>query len=288
MKISTWHANLPANATSVYDKIVNEISKTDEIVGSKMDADAALIWSVLWHGRMARSQNVWNQYRSRNLPVIVAEVGGLVRNKTWRLSANGINRSAIFPNIKNLDLDRPKKLELELKPWHTGEYILICGQHGRSQQWANMLPMEKYYQTTVLEIRKYTNRPIVIRSHPRFRENLFFPVDQSFYKDLNVQWNMPHKIHKTYDSFDLEVLLPHCHCVVSHSSNSGVAAILAGTPAIVSEESLAFPVATNDFSKIESLPQPNREEWLIDISHREWFVDELDIAWKGLRHALYG
>ena len=283
MKISTWESCLPSNAMELYAKMVKAIRSTgDEIIYQQMEGDAALIWSVLWWGRMARSKPVWSHYRSQNKPVIVAEVGGLIRDKTWRISANGINRSAVFPEVM-LDQDRPSKMGLYLKPWHDGDYILICGQHERSEQWVGMPSMDDYYKQTVLELRKHTDRPIVIRSHPRYMERRFFNIDEEFYRSHGIEWNMPKRVRDTYDSFDLETLLPHCHCVVSHSSNSGLSAIMAGTPAIVSKDSLAYDVATDDLSMVERLPKPDRESWLIELSHKEWFDHEFDVAWQGLR-----
>jgi len=283
MKISTWESCLPGNAGGIYGKILAAMRETGEdLVDQQLIGDAGFIWSLLWWGRMSRAKPVWQHYRSLQKPVIIAEIGGLVRSKTWRLSANGINRSAIFPDVK-LDTDRPRKLGLKLQPWHDGEYVLICGQHERSQQWAGMPSMDAYYKHTVLEIRKHTDRPIVIRSHPRYRENLLFKIDSAFYKQHGVEWNSPKKIRESYDSFDLDVLLPHCHCVISHSSNSGIAAIMAGTPAIVSKDSLAYEMGTEDFSRIESLPRPDRDLWFVELSHKEWLEDELAHAWRALR-----
>ena len=260
------------------------MEKTDSIISESLNADAALIWSVLWNGRMSRNQTVWNHYRSKNKPVIVIEVGGLVRDKTWRLSVNGITRSATFPLIDTYDTARPTKLGLKLEPWHNGDYVLICGQHGRSEQWRNMPDMNTYYKETVLNVRKFTDRPIVIRSHPRYRENVFFKVDHEFFNDYKIEWNSPKQVRNTYDSFDLEYVLKHSHCVISHSSNSGINAILNGVPSIVSKESLAYPVATDDISLIENLPRPNRDQWLLELSHKEWSEDELESAWIMLRN----
>lgn len=286
MKISCRPSCSSSIGYPIYDQIMKYMAKTDEIVIDNPTGDVAFIWSILWFGRMSRNKFWWDEFRQKGKNVVVAEVGGLIRDKTWRLSVNGITRSAVFPKIKKLDLDRPKKLGLTLEPWHNGDYVLICGQHGRSEQWRNMPDMNEYYKQTVLDIRKYTDRPIVIRSHPRFRENLFFKIDQEFFNDYKIEWNSPKQVRNTYDSFDLEYVLKHSHCVISHSSNSGVAAIMAGVPAIVSTESLAYPVATDQISLIESLPKPNREEWLLDLSHKEWLNEELEYAWNCLRETL--
>lgn len=285
MKISVYPSQVPGNGLTLYRNLCDYISKTDQIVEGASDSDAALIWSVLWNGRMSRNHYVWKHYRSQNKPVIVIEIGGLIRNKTWKLAINGINRSALFPQVQ-LDYNRPKKLGIELKSWHDGDYILICGQHGKSEQWKNMPAMDDYYKQTVLEIRKYSQRPIVIRSHPRFRENLFFQIDKKFYDSHKIEWNIPKQIQKTYDSFDLEPLLAHCHCTISHSSNSGISSIIEGTPAIVSEESLAYDVANSSIASIENLNKPNREQWLVELCHKEWLEEELEQAWINLRKLL--
>lgn len=285
MKISVYPSQVPGNGLTLYRNLCDYISKTDQIVEGASDSDAALIWSVLWNGRMSRNHYVWKHYRSQNKPVIVIEIGGLIRNKTWKLAINGINRSALFPQVQ-LDYNRPKKLGIELKSWHDGNYVLICGQHGKSEQWINMPAMDNYYKQTVLEVRKFTDRPIVIRSHPRYRENLFFKIDTDFYRQHHVEWNSPKQIRQTYDSFDLEPLLAHCHCTISHSSNSGISSIIEGTPAIVSEESLAYDVANSSIASIENLNKPNREQWLVELCHKEWLEEELEQAWINLRKLL--
>lgn len=286
MKISVWPTQIPTNGLKIYQNLVSYINKTDQTIEETYDADAALIWSVLWNGKMSNNQNVWNHYREQDKPVIVIEVGGLIRNKTWRLSLNGISRNATFPKIDKLDYNRPDKLGIKLKPWHDGDHILICGQHFHSEQWRDMPDMNTYYKQTVLEVKKYTDRPIVIRSHPRYRENVSFNIDKDFFADHRIKFNTPKHIQKTYDNFDLESLLEQSYCTISHCSNSGLTSIIEGTPAIVSEESLAFPVATDKMQDIDNLLKLDREEWLIDLCHKEWYEYELELAWLGLRKQL--
>jgi hypothetical protein len=285
MKISVCPTQIPTNGLQIYQNLISYINKTDQTTEETYDADASLIWSVLWNGKMSNNQNVWDHYREKHKPIIVIEVGGLVRNVTWRLSLNGISRNAIFPKVDQT-IARVDKLGIKLKPWHNGDYVLICGQHIRSEQWQDMPDMNTYYKQTVLEVKKYTDRPIVIRSHPRCRENVSFNIDKDFYADNKVEFNAPKHIPKTYDNFDLESLLEQSYCAISHSSNSGLTSIIEGTPAIVSEESLAFSVATDKIQNINNLLKPNRDEWLIDLCHKEWCEDELEYAWVELRKQL--
>ena len=70
--------------------------------------DVAVIWSVLWSGRMSRNREVYYQCRNINKPVIIIEVGNLRRNHTWRISLNHINNLGEFANDRDLDSARPK------------------------------------------------------------------------------------------------------------------------------------------------------------------------------------
>jgi hypothetical protein len=285
MLISHFPNNLPNNSKLVYPQLTEAISNTDTLVASNMNADAALIWSVLWFGQMSKNKQIWDHYRSQGKPVIVIEVGGLIRNETWKLGINGINRNADFALDVGVNPDRVKKLGVELQPWVIDDkpYILICGQHAHSQQWADMPDMETYFRETVTRVREYSDKPIVLRSHPRFRENLHFPVkDVEWFKQQNCEWNIAKQVQQTYDSFDLENQLKETHFTVSYSSNAGINSVIQGIPSVVSEHSLAYGVS----STFSDLRYPDREDWLVDMCNIEWFADEIVEQWLRLRQKL--
>ena len=102
----------------VYPQVLDAMRSTDNIVENDMDADAALIWSVLWHGKMSANKCVWDHYRAQNKPVIVIEVGGLNRNQTWKLGINGINRDADFALEEYMPDDRVRKLNILMQNWN--------------------------------------------------------------------------------------------------------------------------------------------------------------------------
>jgi len=284
MIISHYPNNLPGNASEVYPQLLEAIGATDTVVENSMDADAALIWSVLWYGKMSANKRVWDHYRAQNKPVIVIEVGGLIRNETWKLGINGINRDADFALEEYMPDDRANKLGIVLKPWQQeGEYVLVCGQHGHSEQWRYMPDMDTYYRNTITEIRKHTDKPIVVRSHPRFRESLHWSCDVQWYKDNDVTWNIPKHIQQTYDSFDLEHMLKHTHFCVSHSSNAGLTSVIQGVPAVVSEHSLAWDVST---TMGQWLSKPERHNWLNRLCYVEWRADEIGVQWQRIRERL--
>ena len=231
--------------------------------------DVAVIWSVLWNGRMAQNKTVWEQNRMLNKPVIVLEVGGINRGTTWKVGLNGINRTAYFGDKDN-DRVRADSLGLVCKPWRSnGDYVLICGQHDKSLQWQGMPRMSNWFLNTYDEIRKYTDRPIIFRPHPRCRLE---HIERGL---KHVTRQEPKQIANTYDDFDMG--FNNVHCTISYSSNPGIHSIIAGVPSFVSTHSLAYPVANDiDFlHDIENPVMPDRTQWLNDYAHTEYTVDEI-------------
>ena len=100
MKIEIWPAHGPLNSKPIFEKFISSLRNAGENVYVNRDAnaDVAVIWSVLWQGRMQSNRRIWEKYRNEQKPVIVLEVGGLRRNESWKIGINGINRDADFAN----------------------------------------------------------------------------------------------------------------------------------------------------------------------------------------------
>jgi hypothetical protein len=239
------------------------------LMGHYDNYDIAVIWSVLWSGRMSKNKDVWEQNRLLNKPVIVLEVGGINRGVTWKVGLNGINRDGYFGDGSN-DNSRSNDLGLLLKPWRTGgDFILICGQHDKSLQWNNMPLLNTWTIDTIKTIRLHSKRPIIFRPHPRC------PLPNIEHKFKNVHRQVPKKLNGTYDDFDMS--FNNAHATVSYSSNPGVHSIINGIPAFVGTSSLAYNVANDiDFlHDIENPMMPDRTQWLNDYAHTEYTVDEI-------------
>ena len=267
MKFSLFTDYGALNSKEVFDAFAIGITNCGHTYSyNEYDCDVPVIWSVLWHGRMARNKDIWEHFRKQNKNVLVIEVGGIKRNNTWKVGLNGINRQADF-GTKDNDDSRAKLLEINYKPWRQdGEHILICLQQDKSEQWKNQPALDQYVRNTVLEIRKYTDRKIIVRPHPRC-PLLNLPVLD------NVGYEVPKQIANTYDDFDLN--FTNAWAVVSYSSNPGIHAVLNGIPAFVGEQSLAYDVANKDFSTINEPLMPERQQWLNDYANTEWTVDEI-------------
>ena len=240
-----------------------------QVFGHYDNYDVAVIWSVLFHGRMEKNKDVWEQNRLLNKPVIVLEVGGINRGTTWKVGLNGINRDAYFGEQDN-DRSRADHLGLVCKPWRSnGDFILICGQHDKSLQWQGMPSMSQWLLDTIDTIRTHSERPILFRPHPRCP----LPTIENEFK--NVYRQQPVQLPNSYDDFDMG--FDNVHATVSYSSNPGVHSIINGVPAFVGTSSLAYDVANDiDFMHdIEDPIMPDRQQWLNDYSHTEYTLEEI-------------
>ncbi len=238
MKLEIWTEYGPLNSKPIFDAFIKSVRDAgDQVVLNKStNADVAVIWSVLWRGRMEQYKKIWNEYRSKGLPVIVIEVGGLRRNHSFKIGINGINRDADFAN-QTFDDKRWPLFKHELTPWNpTGEMIVICGQHDASEQWKGLPRMEQWIVKQIQEIRKYTTRPILVRPHPR---NIIQFKESDF---ENVKLRLPRRDYKTYDDTDFKMTLERTWAVVNHSSNPAMEAVIRGVPVFVSESSLCHDV----------------------------------------------
>ena len=228
-----------------------------------LDCDAALIWSVLWHGRMQDNRRIYEHYQSLNRPVIVAEVGCLRRGITWKVAVDHVTRQGYYGNDQDLDPDRPRKLGLALTQ-SRGSDILIAAQHSQSMQVENIGDMTEWVIQQIQNLRKFSDRSIVVRPHPRDRLRYFS-------LPMGVTLQFPKRLSNTYDSFNWS---SNYHAIVNHNSGPGVIAAMAGVRPVVHVSSLAWPLAVA-VPDVEKSYQPDRDQWLISISHTEYTVDEL-------------
>jgi hypothetical protein len=266
MKFSLWTDYGALNSKPVFDAFANSLNNAGHtVVYNDSSAGVNVIWSVLFHGRMARNRQVWDQHK----PTIVLEVGGIKRGTTWKVGLNGINRSAYFGPDNNND-DRYRLLGLSVKPWRTsGEFILIAGQHDKSLQWQNMPRMSNWFLNIYDEIRKHTERPILFRPHPRCR------LEQIERGLKHVYRQEPQHVNSTYDDFDID--FDNLWATISYSSNPGIHSCVNGVPAFVSTHSLAYDVGNDiDFLyDIENPLLPDRTQWLNDYAHTEYTLEEI-------------
>jgi hypothetical protein len=235
------------------------------VVQDSMDADAVIIWSVLWAGRMSKNKSVYEHYRAQGKPVIVVDIGALHRGDTWKVAVNNINADGYYGHTENLDWDRPRKLKISLSMnFSSNPSILIAAQHRNSLQVANISSIEDWVLKQIKKLRTVTDRPIVVRSHPRCQLN-WSTIG------THATVDRPAKIQESYDSFDMHF---DYHAVVNLNSGPGIQSAIAGTRPLVDSTSLAYPVGIQ-LNQLEDPYLADRDKWLVEICHTEYTVNEL-------------
>jgi hypothetical protein len=162
----------------------------------------------------------------------------------------------------------------------SGKHILVCAQ--RNGGWSlGKLSLDKWLLDTCEQIRKYTDRPIRIRLHPKDNQTNRRAKDitQVFKHIRDVQ------ISNNRDSFDKD--LENCWAVVNHNSSAIVGPIIQGYHAFITDPSTSqcAEVAHYGFEKIESPNTFDRQSWLERISMFHWKFSELEdgTAWRHMR-----
>lgn len=266
MKLAYFPNQIARNGAPVLEAILNgaKYHGIDTVVDN-LDADMAVIWSVLWRGRMATNKMIYQHYRSHDRPIIIVDVGALKREYTWKISLNHINRLGYYGHREDLDLDRPAKLGISLgHHTNTKSSILLAAQHTSSLQ-VQDVNLAGWLDQQIDAIRQVCDRPLILRPHPRCR------IDLQRFQRKNIIIQQPISIPNTYDSFDLEL---DYHAMVNYNSGPGIQAAIAGVRPIVDITSLAAPVSIN-INDLEHPYDTDRERWLIEICHTEYTLEEI-------------
>lgn len=248
---------------------------------------AVILGWVHEHGKTAKHlqfrQTILNEQNVQNRRTIIADSNLFLYKNTdnpgyWlRYSFDGI-----FPNTgeycdSQIDLTRwpliQKHLGVSMQPWReNGDHILLCLQRDGGWSMAGQDVVD-WAMNTIQELRKYTRRPIRIRTHPGDKR-------AKKYSDRIIklcQGRRLNPVSLSSSAASLDDDFKNCWAVVNHNSSPGVAAAIEGIPVFVTDpiRSQAQDVANTDLSKIESPTLMDRDHWINRISQFHWSHEEL-------------
>jgi hypothetical protein len=169
-----------------------------------------------------------------------------------------------------------QQLGLTLKDWRTqGNHILICTQ--RNGGWSMKgFPVTSWLDKVVLEIKKYSDRPIIVRGHPGDKQASRYLRDKPGYYTISKNPSILDDLKNSW-------------AMVNYNSTPAVAASIEGIPAFITDPeprtSQAYDVANLDLSRIESPELKDRQKWIEKISMCHWNFKELTTGecWIHLR-----
>lgn len=283
MKVICYEEYGARNSVPVFSAFKHGVRNCgDDIVRDYVNADCVVLWSILFTGRMAPAKAIWERALKDKKPIVVLEVGALLRDRSWKMGLNGINNQAAWcdPFEKN----RWDKFGIESKEWkNDGEFITICTQRPDSTQWNGMPSIEDYVKFQIASVRKHSDKPIVVRPHPRDKYTKW-----NFLKGKeNVFFDVPKVKKNTYDSFNHQQIFERSECVINHSSGPSIQAALDGIKVVTSEDSLAWDVSI-DVSDINKDVNVDKTDWLQKLSHTEFFLEEIETGepWLNLKRKI--
>ena len=163
----------------------------------------------------------------------------------------------------------------------TGNYILLMLQ--RHKGWSMKgLDVQQWALSTIKEIRKYSDRPILVRAHPgdKLAKHYLDPRN-TIIKNLVGVYISP-------IGTPVDIDLRQAWAVVNHNSSAIVGPLIKGYNCFATdaESSQCAEVVNTDFSMIESPQQFDRQSWLERISMFHWKFSELEdgTCWRHMRN----
>jgi hypothetical protein len=190
---------------------------------------------------------------------IVLETGYVNRgdgeNNHYAAGFDGLNGRADFRNF-TCPKDRWEKLDIHFAPWRDrGDHILLCGQ----VPWDASVDSSNHYdwiEQAVSRIRKFSDRKIVFRPHPKAPDYFIHGVE--------------------YSRKPIQEDFKNCWAVVTFNSNSAVEAVIAGVPAFVEDMgSMAYPVANRNLIYLDDPKTPKRDQWAYNLAYCQWTPEEM-------------
>lgn len=263
-------SNTICNAMECGIKSVGDIPKC--IMESRYRGPEADV--AVFYGYVGNLPKAMKEYTAEGRHVVYVDLGywgRLLGGGRWygyhKISVNARHPTAYFQRRKHSS-DRATLLGITPQPWCTGKHILLAGMGPKSAK-VEGLELAQWERDAVLEIKRHTDRRIVYRPKPSWRNAE--PIEGADF---------------SHCSQDVGDVLQDCHAVVTHHSNAAVDGLVQGVPAFC-WHGVAQPMSLQDISRIDDPWRPEgREQWIADIAWTQFNVDEMKegVPWRHLKN----
>lgn len=197
-----------------------------------------------------------------------------------RYSYDGVFPTTGFYFDKDIDPSRWTRLRnnlgLNLKDYRSlGDHILICLQRngGWSMQGLDSL---KWMDNTIKLVKKFTDRPIVVRGHPGDKHTK--QILRVTYPNVSISKNE-----------NIKDDLKNAWVTVVYNSSPSVASLLEGVPVFITDptpkNSQSFEVGNFNLADIENPLLNDRQKWVEKLAMCHWNFEELKSgeAWRFMK-----
>ena len=182
---------------------------------------------------------------------------GNTKNKNWhRVTKNDLQYCG---ELRDVPADRYIKAHGYTKKFTPGGKILLCPPSDKAMSFYGE-DLDTWMETTLAEIKKHTDREVVVRLKKSRKERVFNDTIQDALQD-------------------------DVHCLVTYNSIAAIEALMEGKPAFVLGQNAASPLCSNDLSKLETPLIPSEDEvmyLLSNLAYHMFTVTELQNgdAWR--------
>lgn len=177
----------------------------------------------------------------------------------WRVSVGAHHPTQTTLMRHKMPTDRLEQLGVEVRPWRTrGFSVVIAGSSAKYHSFYGLAEPDRYYGDLVDRLTRLTDRQLIYRPKPSFKEAKrikpaqFSTGDETILQALEGAW-----------------------ALVTHGSNACFEAALLGIPSIVLGDGIAAPISSRSLDEIENPLMGKREQWLANLAYHQWTESEM-------------
>ncbi|WP_269581960.1 hypothetical protein [Roseibium sp. Sym1] len=283
MKVVFWHSDKDLDRRLAWAVVLGAKVHGDEAVAipselynGAVDHDVACMLGVKTQKLFKRHQAAGRQIVYFDKGYIRDQIPGVSERecKYWRVAVNDHHPTKYLMDL-SAPVDRFEDLKITPREWRdSGDHVLYAGSSAKYHEFAGLPHPTKYVHKLVRRIRKLSNRPIIYRPKPSWKEAVEIE---------GVEFSTaPERIRQVLD---------RSHVLITNGSNSCFDAMVSGIPSIILGQAVAAPISSHSLEDIEEpklASESDRLQWFSNLAYCQWTLDELRSgeAWGHLRKLL--
>lgn len=249
-----------ANKGHEYDPYLTEFIHGSGGIISNWDreqmTDNALVIRGLGGGSRKAIQHCWETGRT----FYAIDTGYFGNAKSKALHRVTKNALQYLGPVVERSMDRARSFGYKFKQFKSGRKILLVPPSNKVMDLFNQPTAEEWVEQTILELKKYTDRPIEVRLKPLRSERITTNTIQA-------------------------ALANNVHCLVTYNSIAAIEALMEGKPALVLGQNAASVIAETNIENIDNPKKPTEDEmdaYMANLAYQQFTVPELrsGFAWK--------
>jgi hypothetical protein len=167
----------------------------------------------------------------------------------WKLWHRIVKNDVQHGEIADRPDDRWRKLAYPIHNRKQGAHVLLVTPSEKPCKFYG-INRDQWVAQTIAEIKKHTDRPIVVRDKTRRQQR----INKTIFEDLH-----------------------NCHALATYQSIAAVESVLYGVPAFTLAPTAADPVCDKDLSLIETPTEQDQDKiykWACHLAYGQFHIDE--------------